>query len=244
MNLTRTFNKKGFATITLLLFLPLFCLVVFSFAFIGYVIQYKTKMRSLCLKDSVALENAITNHEENLFKLNPLAQALRTQLQWAYVRLALAVAAEDGVSIAAITFEITQIKARQEQLDLAQRTLIQLANLDIQRQLFLLDFKLQQSLSDTQSIWHFYIESFTVIRRTHTPNLSVRPDSPDVAPVYELTPDYIDAQHVAYKWQHLFKTKKTGQVFIAQESILEMSCSASAKKEGGTWSTQISVDKF
>lgn len=239
-----SFHKKnGFTTITLLLFLPLAALLAFAFGFIGYIVQYKTKMRSTCLNESLKIEKNLIRSEENLFKLNTLARALRLQLKLAYVELAAALASENPVWVAEVQMKISQIKGQQKNLDWLQQNLIRMAKIQIQTETWLLQNKLSQIAKESNSIWSFYLSSFTKVHLTHASEMAVIRDSPEMGPVYELAQDYEARQRLAYQWHHLFQTKSESQTMLSTQKEFDMSCSVSAQKGKTQWTLSINVDK-
>ncbi len=224
-----------------MLFLPLIALVVLCFALICYVIQYKTKMRSHCLSQVIEIQKNLVRSEESLFALNPVAKALRLRLQLAYS--ALAAAAGNPAAMASIELEINQIILQKKELDIIQKLIIKTAKLNLDFRTNQLAFELAQTSKGMSSIWNFYIESFTNVRQSQKPQVAVVPDSPELAPVYELAADYKLRQTVAYHWQMCFRTKKNAQEVLKSENIFEMSCESSAESKRGTWDILINADK-
>jgi hypothetical protein len=244
MNCPSPCKHRGFATITVMLFLPLLILLGFAMGFTGYLIQYKTRMRSTCLHDGIELQKNLIRNEENLFRLNSFALSLRLALRAAYVELAAAIASENPAWIAEIEVKIADIKSAQAKLDRTQKTLIKIAEIDLQLRTEKLTWNLSSESEQMQSIWNFYLTSFTWLQRTNTPELAVEPDSPDPGPVYELKKDYVQHQRVAYEWQHRVQTKTEAQAALSSENSIVMNCAVSAKKEKGLWNILIDADKF
>jgi len=235
------FNRKGFATISLLLFLPLLGALIFSLGFIGYLIQHKTKIRSTCLTEGRAIQKTLIQNEESLFELNPSASSLRLQLELAQTELILA--AEDPVWFAEVQAKIALIQSEQRQLDLIQQTLIKNGNLQVQIKAATLLMQLKQLSQSTNQIWSFYLDSLTIIQLMHTPTMAVVRDSPEPAPVYELDSDYKQKQKLAYRWQTRFETQSSAQKLLESRNEIELDCAVSAKNERNTWTLLIDVDK-
>lgn len=237
-------KPQGFAAVSLLLFFPLFFALLFSIAFIGFLIQHKTRLRSTCITEATQIQKNLIRNEENLFRLNPLARALRLQLNLAYAELAAAVAAQNPAWQARVGIKISRIKKHQRQLDKTQKLLLQKARLDLQMQTLNLQIKLQQNAQQISSIWQFYLDSLTAVTIEHFPQVSVKPDSSDVAPVYELKEGYSKQQKLAYRWQHRFYTKPSTQKLLDSENQFEMFCAVSAQKERNEWRLSINAVKF
>lgn len=235
------FNRKGFATISLLLFLPLLGSLIFSLGFMGYLIQHKTKIRSTCLTEGRAIQKTLIQNEENLFKLNPSASTLRLQLESAQTELILA--AENPVWFAEVKAKIAIIQTEQRQLDLIQQTLIKNGNLQAQIKSASLLIQLNQLSQSTNQIWSFYLQILTKLDLAHTPKMAVVRDSAEPAPIYELDSDYKEKQRLAYRWQTRFETKSGSQRLLKSENDIELYCAVSAKNERNTWTLLIDVDK-
>ncbi len=227
-----------------MMFLPLMALLLFSFSFSAYLIQFKTKMRSSCIQESISFQKKLIQNEESLFKLNPLALILRQQLILKEALLLAALAAENIPLIAKLKIEISEIRRQQKNLDQLQKKIIQKAQLQMQTQRLAIEFQLNQISQNTNLIWKYYIQSFTSIKILKRSHLSIQADSSDLAPVYDLTDDYIEQQKLAYSWQHFYETARSNQQFIKEKNEIEMSCGASAKKQGARWNILINADKF
>lgn len=233
--------EDGFVLISFALFLPLLCAFIFATSFVGYLIQHKTQIRSTCLLDARAIQKNLIQNQENLFRLNPLASALRVRLRLAYTELALAIAAENPIWIAEVQAKIFQIKTEQKKLDGLQQTLIQKGNLEALTQTIDLQQKLDNIGQNLGSIWNFYLHSLTAITLIKAPKMAVIRDSPDLAPIYELALDHQQQQRLVLNWQNRFKTKSSSQSFLKSENDVEWTCSVSAKKERMIWSLLINV---
>ncbi len=232
--------RSGFASTSLLLFLPLITLIVLTFAFICYFIQFKTKMRSYCLTESIAIQKSLVQSQEALFKLNPLAQSLRLQLAVAEAELAVA----PPPAVPAVLAQIAYIKLNQQRLDAVQKTLIKSADLSLKIKMSALQNQLSNISHQMKSIWSFYIESFTLVQNSKMTELGIQPDSPDWAPVYELATDYKQRQKMVYQWQHRFHTRSEAQTLTNSHTEFEMACTTTAQKERGLWTILISEDKY
>lgn len=243
MKLGRTSRLNGFATISLLLFLPLLCALIFSFGFMNYLIQHKSKIRSTCLTEGRDIQKMLIQYEENLFRLNPLANTLRLRLKLAYVELAIATATKNLPKIAEVQIKISRIKADQKRLDSIQQTLIRAGNLQLKAEALALKSKLIYIGQDMNQIWGVYLRSLTTVHLVQLPEMAVVRDSPDLAPVYELHTDHKEKQKLAYKWQNRFKTKSAAQDFLNSETDIELYCSITVKNERKKWALLINVDK-
>jgi hypothetical protein len=243
MKPTCKFESQGFATISLLLFLPLIGLMLFSFGFSGYLIQHKTKIRSTCLKEGRRIQENLARNEEAVIKLNPIASALRLQLKLAYVELTAAVASENPIWVAEVHAKIIKIKNHQKQLDSLQKSLLAKTKFDIAIQVAFLQNQLNQIDQTTSQIWKYYLDIFAFSIVNHLPEVALEPDSPDVAPVYELAKNHESRQSLAFQWQTYFRTKASAQKLLSAADEVDFLCRVSAQKEGKKWSLLINAGK-
>lgn len=241
LKLNCKFDNQGFATISLLLFLPVLGLMIFSFGFSGYLIQHKTKIRSICLTEGRKIQENLARNEEGIMKLNPIASDLRLRLNLAYAELA--VAAANPALIAEAQAKISLIKNQQKQLDSLQKSLLKKTKIEAVIQSLSMQDKLIQIDQQTNRIWQFYLEIFASSTLAHTPEVALVPDSPDIAPIYELENSYQTKQHLAFQWQTLFRTKASAQKLLESENQVDFLCYVTAKKEGTKWKLLINGDK-
>lgn len=192
----------------------------------------------------MAIEKKLIQSDERLFKLNALVFSLRFQMKAALAELALALATENPALIGAAEMKIQKIKTEQLNLDKVQRTLIQSTEAQTKIRTAQLQAELSRIGNEINLVWSFYIQGFTTTRQINETKMAVKPDSPDVAPAYELDSNYKQLQTVAYKWQQRFRSKSEAQDFLKSENIFEMSCSSTAEKKGSQWQILINADKF
>lgn len=243
MKLNCKFNHRGFATISLLLFLPVLVLMIFTFGFSGYLIQHKTKIRSTCLTEGRKIQEALANNEESILRLNPIAQALRLRLKLAYAELLAATAAANHPGIILAEAKILQIQQQQRQLDSLQKMLLQKTKRENTFRVSSMQARLNQIDNEASQIWNFYLRLFAFSSLAHSPEVALVRDSPDVAPVYELAQDHDKRQRLVFQWQTHFQTKSTAQNLLEAEAEVEFLCNISAKKEGTKWNLLINVGK-
>lgn len=228
---------------SLLIFLPLLCLFIFSVGFIGYLVQHKTKIRSTCLNEGRRIQENLVRNEESILKLNNLVSALRLRLKLAYAELAAATAAENPIWMARAQAKILAIQRQQKQLDTLQQSLIKKAKFEVLTQTLNLQNQMNQIDQQTNRIWQFYLDIFAFSILEHKPEVALERDSPDVAPIYELSSDYERKQRLALIWQSRFETKTNAQKVLSSHNKVEFKCRVGAKKEGQKWNLLINVGK-
>ena len=217
--------------------------LAFSFAFLGFAAQMKTQFRSTCTTETIDLQKTIISYEKKLFWLNPVSTTLRLDLIAAKVELGIALASDNATAAAKALEKIEEIKEKQNQLDKAQKALIQAANLYIKTKNAQIIYQLNKNGYDTNKNPSALLTSFFVVRPTNSPWLAVKPDKDEIAPNYELVDDYKDRQMVAYKWQLFFFTKADAQNILETRNSFQLECGATADKDEDTWSVEIKKDK-
>jgi hypothetical protein len=237
-------NQKGFATISLFLFLPLFLFIVFAFGFVSYFIQIKTQVRSLCLQNSIEIQKNLIASEKKLFALNPTSTLLRILLAQAYADLAKAISTYNPFLAAEASIRISKIEKQKEELDQVQQLIIRTAKLQS-------TFATQKLLSDlndifkkSQSIWGFYLITSTSLHIAHNPEFAVINDFSDDGPNYELHKDYKFRQSLTYKLHHKFSTNEAAQKILKSENHFIISCGTEPAQEGDQWAVKINVGKY
>ncbi len=216
---------------------------MFSTGFIGYLIQHKTKIRSICLTEGRRIQENLVRNQENILKLNTLVSALRLRLKLAQAELVAAYAAKNPAWIAKVQAEIAAIKSQQRQLDFVQQTLLKKAKSEAFLQTTSLQLQMNQINQKTENIWRLYLDIFALSVVDKNPEVALERDSPDVAPIYELSSDYINKQRLALNWQTRFKTKSNAQKILSSQNEINIQCDISAKKKGTEWNLLINGGK-
>ncbi len=164
--------------------------------------------------------------------LNSQAQTLRFALETAELKLAQATAAANPPLITAAELEIQQIQTQRTILDQQQKQLIFAAQLEMESGQHKVLRKLRQQSSDLQSrtpsLFKYRIHSL----KAEPAKLAVRPDQPDIAPVYELEPNFKERQALHISWISEFQTQNLErQKWINLHQKKKDSCGASLKSE-------------
>ena len=170
---------------------------------------------------------------KQLMDLNNTARSLRIALKIAEAALIAAYATENPAIIAEAQVQVDQIKLQQKALDALQKSLILRANTQlftgVQKAARLLREQDQWNQAHMSDILSFKIRHILAKPTT----LAVKPDQPDVAPVYELKNDFTEAQALHVSWTSEFQTRwKENLQWLSNHHNLKQACSASLKSEG------------
>jgi hypothetical protein len=229
-------QQNGFAATVFLTILPALLAGLFFLLFSQYYLKNWTQSLYTCRSELLDTQAAVRKNLEQLMALNPEVRALRIAFHAAEVELAAATAAEDPAGIAEAERQIEQIKKQQRQIDARQKYYIQTSNLKmaggVQKVIHLLRGQDQWNQSHMPNILSFRIRSIS----PKLALLAVKPDIPDVAPVYELKNDFTQEQELRVSWISEFQTQ-SGERFqwLSNHHKINQSCGASLKDQGNTF---------
>jgi hypothetical protein len=226
-------NDKGFALVFLISLLPILLAAGLFLLFSQYLVQNWMQSLHICRTELLSTQKRAAQDLSTLMSLNSVAQGLRIALTAAKVELAAATVSMDPIMIAKATANIAKIKRQQQQLDGVQKALISKADLamsaGVQKVRFLLqaqDLRMKARLPD------FFSFHLRQIRLQASP-LAVKPDVPELAPVYELKPQFEEAQALSVSWISEFHTNSSERSqWIHQKHQKKDFCSSSLKENG------------
>jgi hypothetical protein len=225
-------NQKGFVQVLFVSLLPVLLTGFLFVLFSQFILKNWMESLHICRTELLSAQKRTSVPLSTLMKLNNLAKALRIALRTAQIELAIGIATENAAQIAKATADILRIQNQQKQLDLYQKALILQGNLEMNRglqsvatKLRAQDHALQARLPD---IFGFRIYSILPVHA----KLAVKPDKPDIAPVYELLPEFTKQQTLSVSWISEFKTKNAQRYQWLQNSHKKRDgCSGSLSSE-------------
>lgn len=237
-------SERGFAQTFFISLLPIllagFLVVLFSQFFL------KNWMQSLhiCRTELLHSQKKASIPLKNLLELNKLAKSLRIALAMAKAQLALAIATKNPGLAAKAIADITRIEGQRRQLGLLQKTLILQANGEMARGLTAAVSKIRRQSSSLQSRLPDFLAYRIHTIRPVPAVLAVKPDRPDVAPVYELLPEFTRRQALHISWISQFQTRKQEQhKWIRNHHRKYDSCGASLDPSGKGFQEVLHGDK-
>jgi hypothetical protein len=196
------------------------------------------------LTESLKIQKQLSEGENALFALNPLALLLRETLLSLKIQLIAAVAAENYPEIARLTIEINKTIKSQQLLDAQQKKIIFLTSNLLEFNTNALILKIHASLNKSAFNWDYYLQVISKLEFKSKPIMAVKPDAPDLAPVYELKANYKQLQYLAYQWHLNFSTKQEAQTLIHSNNYFSLGCGVESEHKGQKWQYKINVDKF
>lgn len=239
-------ESQGFASILMLTALPVLLAALMFFAFSSFLVKNWMQSLHTCRSELIHTQKDVARDLESLLKLNPLAQTLRMRLKIAYAKLAFAMASQNWGLAAQAKIEISQIKAQQKQLDLVQKLWIQKANFRMQKG----SYKVYQDLrKQNQEIAHrlpWFFSYSIQVQFPRTRLLAVKPDTPGVAPVYELKNNFKHEQALSISWNsHFASGEQKDMKWISNKHIRKDSCSISlTSKNNQNFYPQMIADRW
>ena len=221
-------DKSGFGSALTLTFLGLFSTLIIIAAFVRFTVAARADFRYFCFNDLHNVQKNMLDHESRLLALNPLAQSLRFRLQLLKVQFAAAVLSDNIVLAAQISQLIIQTKEQQQVLRFKQQALINFGQSYAQIQL-LKSYKNFISKSRQKSAaWSEILNiQDSIALNTFKPLLAVSPDSTtDIAPVYELNPDFENQQRITAFWTLWFFAKPSFQTLVKTNQMWSLKCAS------------------
>lgn len=237
-------KETGFFSVHFVLFFLLMTSFVLVQGYLLHAGSLKDKFRQTCLTEAVDIERTLIQMEKRLFKLNTVSTALRLQIAALKVGIIAAVATYNAPLVARLTQQLHNAYKQQDLLDSAQKALIRFANLQAQAQYLRLFAKTNQNLFQQTSAWSEFLLSFSLMRPSKLPRLSVKPDSiGGKGPNYELENNYKTIQRVELFWNSHLINIKTALLASSKVIRYSMRCQIEAQKKDDTWVLEISLDK-
>lgn len=238
-------SESGFSTTLMVSLLPVLLAGFMFFLLSGFLVKNWMQSLHICRVNLMETQKKVSIDLKNLMDLNTLAKSLRLQLRQAHIKLVLAIAQENWPLVAQTRLEIYQIQARQKQLDLTQKALIQLANVKMTSGVFKVyqELRRQNQIIQTRLPWFFNFRITPSIPRPVV--LAVKPDVPDIAPVYELKPSFSEAQALSVNWISSFSSGNGDRMtWIKNSHSKRDSCSISLMEQNNRYSIKMIADKL
>lgn len=237
-------NNKGVFSISLLFVnLSLISLGYLLFFLLGQF-EHQSFLRKSCLDIFLPLHRQLNQKIDALFRLNPRSTQLKIEHERLQFQLKAAMALGNAQAISVLMIRIQIVTQQRLQLDLQQKQIISSAAILIQsrQQTFtnLLNRKMNAYQKKTDIFQNFiplYIESYPS-------TFAVRPASFDLAPNYELSPNFSKLQRTHFQWQAQWIAKTSTQNFQKFNFKSSEICEIYPSREGTQWKIKINMDKW
>ena len=237
-------NSKGFFSVHFIFFFLLMTAFVLTQGYVLLASSLKDQFRKTCLTEAVSIERHLVNAEQKLFKLNAVSTALRAEIIALKAAIAAAVATYNAPLAEQLTLQLNKAYKQQDLLDSAQKALIRFADLRAQTEYFLIFTKNNPKLYQRTSAWSEFLFSFSSMRASQPPRLSVKPDSiGGKGPNYELESNYKTTQRVELFWNSFLLNLKTELLENASMIQYSMHCQIEAEEKEKKWELKINLDK-
>lgn len=236
-------NSRGFVVSFLLILLPGLLAVVFAISWLLGFFMIESKVTTLCLKNQIELQELSKTVILRLFKLNPKAKKLRAQYALALKRHQVALASGNPAAIAVSRAQLDLVFHQRQLLGLEQRTEIQTVNNRILSSLA--DF--EKNLIEQNQIQRASFQSFLDIKieplTYKKTRLAVEPVDLDVAPVYQLTKNFIEDQTMSFSWRLQINSDAVTRHFFAFKQNFTKGCATTINSKEVPWTVVLKRDK-
>lgn len=236
-------SENGFASILLLAILPLILAGGLAlFAFFAFI-KLDLATLNICRAKQLEVQNKVAKNLERLLRLN--SQALRLRFAQAHAEKVLAAALKTALppAIAAAEARLLSIKLRRQSLDLRQKNIIDEANLRVQRGATGLAKELHYEAQRHTAPLASWFQGRLSLGTSKIPSLAVKADLPEVAPLYELLPEFAEAQAWTQRWHLDFATTSWVRKYLMFKQRFARACTTSLYPDGAQWMARMKKDK-
>lgn len=236
-------SSRGFGALLLISLLPL-ALAAGLFIFTSFAFLTRDLgTLNLCRARQLEVQNRVGRNLAKLLELNPRALKLRIAEAHAEKTLAAAVESGNPIAIAAAEANLLRVQMQRQALGLRQKTLIATANTYLSmggnslRQALMQDW-----FSQTRAL-SSWLKGTLRLSESTVPTLAVQPDYPDAAPVYELLPNFEEAQTWQQSWGLDISSHSWAQKFFEFHGRFQRSCATSLYSQNGEWIAKLKKAK-
>lgn len=235
-------NQKGFAAILILSLLPVFIGGSFLVFTVLGIMQTDLKLKHLCRQEGRKYQEKVLPRLESLLKLNPRSQKLKAERVRLDRLIQAAITRGDMASVTLLNAKRAAVVARQIELDLRQKQLINQSNLDLRRGHLNTTNLLAREAAGSS------VKTFLNLRLRLSPlpapRLAVRPDSADLAPTYSPVPEFESRQALAQEWHYDINVRWPLMQKSALSFNFSKACAVSLRKEPFKWKVVLSKARF
>lgn len=239
-----TSNQKGFVTVWALAFLP--CLFVMGLGLL--LTQYLTtnwkQSVHICRTELLVTQETAARHLKTLLHLNPAALALRISMKQAQIQYASAVATANPTLAAVFLLRIASIHRKQKALDKMQKVIIARANSEMSSGLLAVQTKIREQNRRNQGRLPDSFSFDVITYPLNFKSLAVKPDLPDIAPLYELRQNFEAEQNLSVSWRSSFAVQsKMEKPWFQNRNRKKDSCSVTLKSVQNRFESVLVEDK-
>ncbi len=192
-------NNKGGLLVSFSVLL-LFCMgLIYFYSYLGSWIRLEQNLFKTCYAIETKTFSQNKKRLQNLLKLNPTARTLRLEKIKIEAEMAVAAAQQNLILLAKLQIQYQNNFKKRKKLDQIQKNTIQLANTEFQRSHLRL-IKNLNSIFKSEKRLHNLIQETSSASTSLGPSLAIQPDSPDIAPAYELQSHFEKKQAWSISW--------------------------------------------
>ncbi len=241
-NLGQLSNQKGNTLVLFLTLLPVIISACLFLIFSTRLIKNWMQGNHICRSELLKAQNQVKSNLDQLMALNPTAQNLRNQLEQEKKELEIALISENPIAIGVAQAKIVRTSLAKAKLDFKQKGLIAIANHHMQSATDRTMAQLQQinaTNKNEKRNW-YRLKLSNLIGRAN--RLAVKPDAPDVAPIYELNSNFSMDQAISVSWISSFETSSTeryGNIWFKNRHSKKETCAATLETAGSRFQARL-----
>lgn len=225
--------------------LPLLIALGYAFYTFSGLIKYDLQLKHICRAQGLQAMESVGDHLQKLLQLNNHAASLRNQYITAKTKLALALATENPIAIAAAELRLQKIELQRLTLDTKQKLIIAHANRVLSVESQKIRINLSEQAIKHQGRWHKFLEVKTRFKKIAINQLSVAPDRTDIAPLYNTVNNFADQQAMVFSWQILFSAQEQLKNFLQTKGQLQRTCAITLEEVEKMWHAKLhKADRF
>lgn len=223
-------SQKGFISIAFISIFPLLVAAAFATYFSYSFLKSDLAVLNVCRSEQLETHNQVAKQLKKLLGMNSSAIKLRLREKLAEQKLLLAMASGNPIAIAAAETHLAHVKALRLKLAFRQNVAIQSANTNLKIATYQISNSLKREWGKHMQQMAPWISSRLEIQPSPTPLLAIRPDFPDIAPVYEPVPNFEEQQSWVHSWQLQLEVKS-----LHFNGRFQRSCSTSLYQDKSDW---------
>jgi hypothetical protein len=239
-------NQQGFVLVFFLTLLPVIIIALSLMTVILLHLQTQNDIRHSCRKKLFTAQQSVAQNLSVLMGLNPLARSLRLQLRLAYLKLAV-VAANPGAE-AAVLAQIAKIQQQQIALDEKQKALLTQSEFALRSGQIQSELAVSSAAREKSRYYDRLLYLSLSGVRSRAVHLAVRPDSPgDIAPIYELEPDFKAKQSLQTFWKVEYSWINSSWIQKSlhwRRIVVSDSCRSSIEEKTDQFRAVLNEDRF
>jgi hypothetical protein len=230
-------SQKGFAAVYLLCFVPLLLALLFAVYMYFTYSDSHLELTQSCLVEQIETQEKVKRSLKTLLSLNPKAIRLKAQYETAVLHMRAAAASGNTAAFTAAQLRVSYIWNQRMLLDLQQKSIINSANFYLQSQQSQLFLKLQREALARKNKFGFFAQTDVKDLKFKPVKLAVVPASKDIAPVYQLSENFIEDQALEVTWILKLKARPPVSLFLPVETSSPQSCSTTINNKEDSWPT-------